>query len=256
MDLGLAGMHVVVTGASSGLGLATAQVLCDEGARVTIVARDRGKTYSAAAILDDRAHPVVVDLTDRDAPAQIISQATAEHGKIDALFVSHGGPAPTSASSLEDHLLDNALDVALRAPLRLVREMARAMSSGGSIVVLTSTSSVQPIEGLASSNVTRTAMWGYVKSLSDELGPSGIRVNALLAGRYETARLRELEDVISMQSGAARAQVRADAARKIPLRRLGMPDELGRVAAFLLSPAASYVTGAAWTVDGGSVRGL
>jgi 3-oxoacyl-[acyl-carrier protein] reductase len=183
MELGLTGLHVVVTGASSGLGLATAQVLCDEGAKVTIVARDRGKTYSAVAILDDRAHPVVVDLTDQDAPAQIISQATAEHGAIDALFVSHGGPPPTSAAGLSDRLLDDALDVALRAPLRVVREVARTMTRGGSIVVLTSTSSVQPITGLASSNVTRTAMWGYTKSLADELGPSGIRVNALLPGR-------------------------------------------------------------------------
>ncbi len=256
MDLGLAGKHVVVTGASSGLGLATAQALCDEGARVTIVARDRGKTYSAVAILEDRAHPVVVDLTDTDAPARIIREATAAHGPIDGLFVSHGGPRPTSAAGLDDRRLEVALDVSLRAPLRVVREVARTMTKGGSIVVLTSTSSVQPIEGLASSNVTRSAMWGYLKTLSNELGPSGIRVNALLPGRYDTARLRELEDAISLQSGAARAQVRADAAGRIPLRRLGEPEELGRVAAFLLSPAASYVTGAAWAVDGGTVRGL
>ncbi len=256
MDLGLHGKHVVVTGASSGLGLATAQVLVEEGARVTLVARDRDKLYAALATLDDAAHPVVVDLTDADAPQRIIESATAEHGRIDGLFVSHGGPPPGSAHGLKDKALDKALDVALRAPLRVVRDVAATMESGGSIVVLTSTSSVQPIEGLASSNLTRSAMWGYVKTLADELGPAGVRVNALLPGRYDTARLRQLEDVISMQSGAARAQVRGDAVGRIPLRRLGRPEELGRVGAFLLSPAASYVTGAAWAADGGAIRGL
>ena len=157
---------------------------------------------------------------------------------------------------LTDDALATAVDVSLRAPVRVVREVAATMGAGGAIAVLTSSSSVQPIPGLASSNVTRPAVWGYCKTLADELGPRGIRVNVVLPGRYDTARLRQLEDDWAASSGTTRAQVRADAAARVPLRRLGEPEELGRVAAFLLSPAASYVTGAAWAVDGGAVRGL
>lgn len=256
MDLGLAGRHVVVTGASSGLGFATAEVLVAEGANVTIVARDEDRTTAAAADLDGDVHTVVVDLTADDAPRRIVAEAVAGHGPIHGLFVSHGGPPPGPATGLDDDALERSLAVSLRAPIRVVREVAATMEPGGAIAVLTSSSSVQPIAGLASSNVTRPAVWGYCKTLADELGPRGIRVNVVLPGRYDTARLRELEDDQAAHSDATRAQVRADAEARVPLRRLGEPEELGRVAAFLLSPAASYVTGAAWAVDGGVIRGL
>lgn len=256
MDLGLTDRHIVVTGASSGLGFAVAEALVAEGALVTIVARDRGRTTAAAARLGEDVRVVVADLTDDDAPQRIVTEASAGHGPIDGLFVSHGGPPSGAAADLGDDDLATAVEVSLRAPIRLVREVAASMGRGGAIAVLTSSSSVQPIAGLASSNVTRPAVWGYCKTLADELGPRGIRVNVVLPGRYDTARLRQLEDDWAMSSGTTRAQVRADAAASVPLRRLGEPEELGRVAAFLLSPAASYVTGAAWAVDGGALRGL
>lgn len=256
MDLGLTDRHVVVTGASSGLGLATAEVLVAEGARVTIVARDEGRTLAAAARLGDDVNAVVVDLTHEDAPQRVVAGATAGHGAVHGLFVSHGGPPSGSARGLGDDDLDRAVDVALRAPVRLVREVVEVMGEGGAVAVLTSTSSVQPIPGLASSNLMRPAVWGFCKTLADELGPAGIRVNVVLPGRYDTARLRQLEDDRAARSDATRAQIRADAAGRVPLRRLGEPEELGRVAAFLLSPAASYVTGAAWAVDGGALRAL
>lgn len=256
MDLGLDDRHVVVTGASSGLGFAVAEVLVAEGARVTVVARDEGRTTAAAARLGEDVHVVVADLTDDDAPTRVVAGARAGHGPVHGLFVSHGGPPAGSAAALDDTTLATAVDVSLRAPVRLVREVAATMEEGGAIAVLTSSSSRQPIAGLASSNVTRPAVWGYCKTLADELGPRGIRVNVVLPGRYDTARLRQLEDDWAAASDATRAQIRADAASRIPLRRLGEPAELGRVAAFLLSPAASYVTGAAWAVDGGALRGL
>lgn len=256
MDLGLDGRHVVVTGASSGLGFAVAEVLVDEGALVTIVARDDERTTAAAQRLGDTARAVVADLTDDDAPRRIVEEATAGHGRVHGLFVSHGGPPAGPATELDDDALATAVDVSLRAPVRVVRAVADVLEEGGAIAVLTSSSSVQPIAGLASSNVTRPAVWGYCKTLADELGPRGIRVNVVLPGRYDTARLRELEAQWAERDDTTTEQVRHEAAAGIPLRRLGEPTELGRVAAFLLSPAASYVTGAAWAVDGGSIRGL
>lgn len=256
MDLGLHDRHVVVTGASSGLGLATARVLVDEGARVTLVARDPAKVADAVRFVGTRAEPLVVDLTDDDAGRAVVEGAQAVNGDMHGLFVSHGGPPPGPASALDDDRLRTSFDVAALAPIRVVRQAASAIGAGGAIAVLTSMSSREPIDGLASSNVMRPAVWGYVKSLADELGPRGVRVNAVLPGRYDTARLRELEADIARRQGGTTDDVRAASEAAIPLRRLGDPAELGRVAAFLLSPAASFVTGAAWAVDGGALRGL
>ncbi|MFP5309054.1 MAG: SDR family oxidoreductase [Actinomycetes bacterium] len=254
MDLGLTDRHLVVTGGTAGLGLAVARVLVEEGARVTVASRDPARVEAAAAELG--AAGVVVDLTAPDASTRLLDAAEAANGPLHGGFVSHGGPPPGPATELDDARLDAALAGSVLAPVRVVRDLVARLDDGGAVAVLTSMTSVQPIAGLASSNVARPAVWGYVKALADEVAPRGVRVNVVLPGRFATERLAELEADVAEREGTTPAAVRAEAVARVPLRRLGDPAELGRVAAFLLSPAASYVTGSAWAVDGGAVRGL
>lgn len=256
MDLGLSDKAFVVTGGTSGLGLATAEVLVGEGANVLVASRSEDKVDAAVADLGDRARGLVVDITEDGAPAALLAAVRDAFGRFDGAFISHGGPPAGPAEELDDERLDTALALSARAPIRLLRDFAAELDAGGALVVLTSMSSVQPIPGLASSNATRPAVWAYAKSLADEVGPRGVRVNALLPGRYATDRLAELEADVAERSGTTPEQVRESSAAAIPLRRLGEPEELGRVAAFLLSDAASFVTGSAWVADGGALRGL
>lgn len=256
MELGLEARTFVVTGGTSGLGRAVADELVAEGANVFVVSRSADHVDGTVTELGERAAGLAVDLTAADAPSRIIAAAKERFSQLHGAFVSHGGPPAGPAAELSDDDLDWSLKLAAAAPIRFVRDLAAELDGGGSIVVLTSSSSVQPIGGLASSNVARPAVWGYVKTLADELGPRGIRCNVLLPGRYATERVAELDRAAAEREGLTPEEVRTRDAAAIPLRRLGDPAELGRVAAFLLSPAASYVTGAAWAVDGGSIRGL
>lgn len=256
MDLGLTDRTFVVTGGTRGLGHATAAVLVAEGANVVVASRTPEHVDEAVARLGERSRGVTVDLTDVEAPARLIAAAREHFGGLHGAFVSHGGPAGGTATELDDDTLEQALQLATVAPIRMARAVAAELDDGGAIAVLTSSSSVQPIPGLASSNVARPAVWGYVKSLARELGPRGVRCNVVLPGRFATARVDELDAAAAERDGATVTEVRERHEAGIPLRRLGVPEELGRVAAFLLSPAASYVTGAAWAVDGGTIQGL
>ncbi len=257
MDLGLDGRVIIATGATSGLGRATAAALTAEGARLVVCSRDPDRVAATVAELGaDRAVGVVADLVDDDTPARLVAAAHDAFGRLDGLFVSHGGPPAGPAAELSDDDLDRALALAARAPIRVVRDVTAELGEGGAVLVLTSTSSVEPIAGLASSNLTRTSVWGYCRTLADEVAPRGVRVNLVLPGRFATDRLAELHASVADRTGRTPDEVRDAAAAAIPLRRIGDPAELGRVAAFLLSPAASYVTGCAWRVDGGAVTGL
>jgi 3-oxoacyl-[acyl-carrier protein] reductase len=204
----------------------------------------------------ERVAGLAADIADARTPARLIERAREAFGRLDGAFISHGGPPAGVASELDDDRLSRSLELATVGPIRLVRDIAAALDEGGAIAVLTSSSSVQPIPGLASSNVARPAVWGYAKTLATELAPRGIRINVVLPGRFATERVAQLDTERAEREGRSVEDVRVDAEAGIPLRRLGDPLELGRVAAFLLSPAASYVTGAAWAVDGGVIQGL
>lgn len=256
MDLGLNDRTYLVPGGTSGLGFAVARAIVDEGGNVVVGSRSQDRVDAAVADLGDRAAGATVDITDADAPRRLIDVARERFGGLDGAFVSHGGPPAGLAQELDDDALERSLQLATIGPVRFVREVVAELDVGGAVVVLTSSSSVQPIPGLASSNVARPAVWGYVKTLADEVAPRGIRVNVVLPGRFATERVAELDQAAAERQGRTAQEVRVDTEAGIPLRRLGVPAELGRVAAFLLSPAASYVTGAAWAVDGGSIRAL
>jgi 3-oxoacyl-[acyl-carrier protein] reductase len=163
--------------------------------------------------------------------------------------VNVGGPTPGSAMATDDDIWRGAFESAFLGPVRLARATAKHLSRDGSLLFVLSTSVRAPLPGLATSNGLRPGLAGLVKMLSDELGPRGVRVNGLLPGRFATQRVAQL-DAATGDATAARAKAEAG----IPLRRYGDPEEFGKVAAFLLSPAASYITGANLAVDGGMLR--
>jgi 3-oxoacyl-[acyl-carrier protein] reductase len=249
MDLGLAGRVYLVTGGSRGLGRAAAEALVADGARVVISARDPEAVRAAATELGGSAVGVPADNADPGTPARLVAASQHEFGRLDGALISVGGPPTGPVTEISDQQWSAAFDSVFLGTVRLAREVAGALKSGGSIAFVLSTSVRSPIPGLAVSNGLRPGLAMVAKTLADELGPRGIRVNGLLPGRVGTERVAEL-DALTGDPAAARA--RSEAA--IPLRRYGEPAEFGRVAAFLLSPAASFVSGAMLPVDGGALR--
>ena len=253
MDLGLAGRVYVVSGGSRGLGRATAEVLVAEGARVVVGARDAATVDRAAQQLGGAGHAVGVgaDLAEASAAARLVDAAHNAYGGLDGALVSVGGPTAGTALESAEQDWRAAFDGIFLGALRLTRAVAARLGEGGAIALVLSTSVRSPIPGLAISNGLRPGLGMLVKQLADELGPDGTRVVGLLPGRVETERVRHL-DSLAEDPEAARARAEAT----IPLRRSGRPEEFGRVAAFVLSPAASYLTGSMIAVDGGALRSL
>src|SRR6478752_6017829 len=254
MDLGLTDRVYVVTGGTRGLGRATADALVAEGARVVVSSRDADAVKRTTEELGgpDRALGLAADNADVNAAEMLIAAAVGRFGRLDGALISVGGPATGGVLDVTDDQWRSAFDTVFVGGVRMARAVSGGMGAdGGSIAFVLSSSVRSPIGGLAISNGLRPGLAMVAKTLADELGPEGIRVNGLLPGRIDTERVRELD----ASQGDADA-VRRASERSIPLRRYGRPDEFGRVAAFVLSPASSFVTGAMIPIDGGSLRSL
>jgi len=246
MDLGLKGRTALVTGASSGLGLATAEALAAEGANVTMFARRRdllqreADRLGALAVRGDVRNP-------RDLETAVRRTVEAFDG-LDILVWNGGGPPPGTALQVTPEALEEAIDLLLMPAVRLVELCVPHIvkSPAGRILFFTSNAVREPADNLALTNAVRPGLTGWAKSLSRELGPEGVTVNCVSPGRIETARLVQL-----YPGGPSEADLNG-----IPLRRWGTPKEFGDVACFLASDRARYITGTTVLVDGGLSRGL
>lgn len=256
MDLDLAERVFIVTGGARGLGRATADALVAEGARVVISGRSRESLDAAVAELSEgsggnAAVAVEADNADARTPSRLLEAAEQAWGRVDGALISVGGPPKGPVTEITDEQWTASFEAVFLGAIRLSRDIGTALPSGGSLALVLSSSVRSPLPEMAISNGLRPGLAMVAKTLSDELGPRGVRVNGLMPGRISTERVTELD----ASTGDA-AAARAAAESQIPLGRYGEPEEFGRAAAFLLSPAASFVNGVMLPVDGGLLRTL
>lgn len=254
MELGLDGARAFVGGASGGMGAATARALAGEGARVAVAARSADKLSAIAAEIGGLAVPT--DLATATGPAQAIERAVEAWGGLDLLVANSGGPPPGRFDDLTEEVWDRAIDGTLRSCVRLIRAALPHLraSDRGAVLVILSSSVREPIDGLTTSNLIRPGLAGLIKSLTSEIAP--VRINGIAPGRVATDRIAALDAARAERDGVPVEEIQRRTIARIPLGRYGDPAEIGRVATFLLSPAAAYVTGQIVGVDGGMIRSL
>jgi 3-oxoacyl-[acyl-carrier protein] reductase len=255
VDLNLDNKSFVVGCASSGLGRAVAEQLVAEGARVLLVARSADALQEVAQELGNQAHTCAADVSTTSGVDKVAAVAVDHFGTLDGVLVNAGGPPFGPTLELTDEQWLDAFRLLIGGPVRLLRALASQMNEGASVLFITSSSVREPIKDLDASNVLRPGVAALVKCLAKELGPR-IRFNSMAPGRIDTARSRSLDEARAADSSVQVEEQRRKVSEGIPLGRYGEPAELGQAAAFLLSPAASYITGVSLQVDGGLVSAV
>lgn len=261
MDLGLKDKVALVTASSKGLGAATARAFAREGAQVAMCARS-GELLKerAAEMTEETGHtPLTIeaDLSNREDVKRVVSRTLEHYGRVDTLFVNAGGPPPGAFVELDDEAWYGAVELTLLSAVRLIREVLPGMRERGegSIVACTSVAVKQPVDGLLLSNALRMGVTGMLKTLSNEVGPDGIRVNMVLPGWTKTERAVKLLSARAEKAGNTPEEQEERMTAQVPLRRMGTPEEFARAAVFLASPAVGYITGTSLLVDGGIYKG-
>lgn len=260
MDLGLRGKVAMVAASSRGLGFGIARELCREGALVSIGSRTESEIFDAAELMLEETGgeilPNVLDASDSDSILQWLDNTINAFGGVDMLVVNAGGPPAGNFDDFEDIDWQAAFELTLMSAVRMIRAVLPSMRQlgGGSILTVTSCSVKEPIDFLLLSNVMRSGVTSLAKSLSRQLAPENIRINNLMPGRIDTDRVQFLDTMNAQKQECSVEELRAVNEQSIPLGRYGTIEEFGRLGAFLLSDAASYITGQTIAVDGGAIK--
>jgi 3-oxoacyl-[acyl-carrier protein] reductase len=262
MDLGLEERVAIVGASSRGLGKACAWELAREGATVVVCARDAEQLSTTAdEIREATGAQVSYIVTDLTVPAQIdhlVDETLRNYGRIDVLITNNGGPPAGYFADLDDEAWHRGHQQTLLSAVRLIRAVLPAMRAQqwGRIVNITSVSVKQPIDDLLLSNVYRPGVVALAKTLSQQLATDGITINNVAPGYTRTERVEELFTSRAAKGNKAVEQIFAETTASYPMKRMGQPEELAALVAFLASERASYITGTTIQVDGGYVKGL
>lgn len=257
MDLQLNSHAALVCGASQGLGLAIAEALAAEGARVGLLARNAAKLAEAVARLEAkgcRAMALAADMGEWPS----LEQALARFGMPSILVLNGGGPPPVSVTPVDPALWRRQFEAMVLNHMRLVSAVLPAMRQArfGRIINIASTSVTEPLTALPLSGALRAALVNWLKLVAEQAACDGVTVNSLLPGSIATERLTNLARAEAERRGLGLAEVNAQSSAAIPAGRFGTPQEFAAVAAFIASPLASYVTGQMIRIDGGAARSV